>query len=202
MAIDKFENQNFFLSNFYNSPLWYDGELWPTVEHAFQAAKVDTETAKQILVAKTPGEAKRLGRRGTMRPDWDTTRIKVMRECLQRKFLCNDDLLKRLLATGDEELIEGTTWHDNFWGNCTCPKCANITGQNMLGKLLMEIRDKARRGMYVWGVWTTTDEYSGKIHYLFKERKDAEKWLSENYDWYCSEHCIPDDKHLRIIELE
>ena len=143
MAIDKFENQNFFLSNFYNSPLWYNGELWPTVEHAFQAAKVDDETAKQILVAKTPGEAKRLGRRGVMRPDWDTKRIEVMRECLQRKFLCNDELLKRLLATGDEELIEGTTWHDNYWGMCGCDRCRG-NGQNKLGQILMQVREEIK----------------------------------------------------------
>lgn len=202
MAIDDFHGKYFFLSNFYNSPIWYKGKLWPTVEHAFQAAKVDDDTANKILVAKTPGDAKRLGRQGKMCPNWDTYRITVMRECLQRKFLCNDELLKQLLDTGDEELIEGTTWHDNFWGNCTCPKCANITGENMLGKLLMEIRDKARRGMYVWGVWTTVDEYHGNIHHLFKERKDAEAWLSKNYDWYCTTPCVPDDIHLKIIELK
>lgn len=200
--IDDFHGKYFFLSNFSESPIWYNGKLWPTVEHAFQAAKVDSDTAQKILVAKTPGEAKRLGRHGKMRENWDNARIKVMRECLQRKFLCDENLLKQLLDTGDEDLVEGTTWHDNFWGNCTCPKCANIAGENMLGKLLMEIRDKARRGMYVWGVWTTINEYNGKVHHLFKERKDAEEWLSKHYDWYCSTPCVPDDRHLQIIELK
>jgi predicted NAD-dependent protein-ADP-ribosyltransferase YbiA (DUF1768 family) len=49
-----------------------------------------------------------------------------------------------LLDTGDEELVEGTTWHDNIWGNCSCPKCKNIPGQNRLGKLLMQIREEIK----------------------------------------------------------
>lgn len=202
MAIDRFENQNFFLSNFYTSPLWYDGKLWPTVEHAFQAAKVDSVTAQKILEATTPGEAKRLGRRGVMRPDWDTKRIEVMRECLKRKFLCNRELLELLLDTGDEELIEGTTWHDNFWGNCTCSKCSGRQGTNMLGQLLMEIREKARCGMYVYAVRTTDNEYSASIKDYFKSFEDAAEWLSHHYDWYHTIPCVPDDYHVVIIELQ
>jgi predicted NAD-dependent protein-ADP-ribosyltransferase YbiA (DUF1768 family) len=49
-----------------------------------------------------------------------------------------------LLATGDEELIEGNTWHDNTWGNCVCQKCQDIPGRNMLGMLLMELRTEIR----------------------------------------------------------
>jgi predicted NAD-dependent protein-ADP-ribosyltransferase YbiA (DUF1768 family) len=49
-----------------------------------------------------------------------------------------------LLNTGDEELIEGNYWHDNYWGNCTCSKCKDIEGQNKLGKILMKVRDEIR----------------------------------------------------------
>ena len=51
---------------------------------------------------------------------------------------------KQLLETGDEELIEGNRWHDNVFGSCFCPKCGD-KGQNMLGKLLMELRDKLKK---------------------------------------------------------
>jgi ribA/ribD-fused uncharacterized protein len=145
--IDDFHGENFFLSNFYNSPVEYGGKIWPTVEHAFQAAKVDPETAEKILHVKKPGEAKKLGRQGKMRSDWDTARVDVMRECLRSKFLNNPELKQKLLDTGNEMLVEGTTWHDNYWGVCKCQKCRDkgIVGVNMLGKLLMEVRDEARK---------------------------------------------------------
>lgn len=203
MVINDFHGEYYFLSNFSNSPLYYNGKLWPTVEHAFQAAKVDDETAKKILVAKTPGEAKRLGRTGTLVvKNWDERRVDVMRNCLLRKFLCNDELLQKLLATGDAELIEGNTWHDNAWGDCSCDKCKNKPGKNMLGQLLMEIREKARNGMYVFAVETDDSAYRSSIKGYYKNYRDAAQWLSEHYDWYCSNPCAPDDRHLKIIELK
>ena len=141
MAINDFHGEYFFLSNFADYPCEYGGRTWRTVEHAFQAAKVDNETADKIFNAQTPGEAKRLGRRGKMRADWDTARIDVMRDCLRSKFYRDETLKKKLIDTYNEELIEGNTWHDNFWGDCSCPKCSNKPGKNMLGKLLMELRD-------------------------------------------------------------
>lgn len=146
MVINDFHGKYFFLSNFYPSPIEYNGRIWPTVEHAFQAAKVDVETAEKIFQATTPGEAKRFGRQGKMRDDWDVVRIDVMRECLRSKFLNNSELKQKLLDTGDAILIEGTTWHDNYWGVCSCDKCRNkgIPGKNMLGILLMEVREEAK----------------------------------------------------------
>ena len=46
-------------------------------------------------------------------------------------------------TTGDAELIEGNTWHDNYWGVCSCSKC-NGRGKNRLGKLLMKVREELR----------------------------------------------------------
>ncbi len=203
MAIDKFEGQYSFLSNFHPSEFWYKGKLWPTVEHAFQGAKCYSNDAdrEKIRTAKTPGEAKRLGRKVKLRTDWEDVKVDVMRECLLRKFLYNDALLQMLLDTGNEVLIEGTTWHDNFWGTCSCPKCTNIQGKNMLGRLLMEVRDNYRAGKYIWAVKTTDNEHESSIKEYFKERKDAEIWLSKNYDWCHTSPCIPDDFHLVLIAL-
>jgi predicted NAD-dependent protein-ADP-ribosyltransferase YbiA (DUF1768 family) len=64
-----------------------------------------------------------------------------MREGLRKKFAIPEFRVK-LLATGDEELMEGNTWHDNTWGNCVCAKCQNTPGRNMLGMLLMELRQE------------------------------------------------------------
>jgi len=64
MKIDSFDGEFAFLSNFYSSPVIYDGKKWPTVEHAFQAQKTLDEREQELIrTAKTPGKAKRLGRK-------------------------------------------------------------------------------------------------------------------------------------------
>lgn len=143
MVINKFDGEYAFLSNYYNSPITYKGYKCPTVEHAFHAAKTDND--KEILAivnAPTPGKSKRLGRQCTLRSDWENVKDDVMRILLCKKFAI-PELRDRLLATGDATLIEGTTWHDNYWGVCSCEKCGG-RGKNRLGELLMEIREELR----------------------------------------------------------
>lgn len=67
--------------------------------------------------------------------------LDVMYDILKAKF-SDEDLKARLLLTAEKQLIEGNNWHDNFWGNCTCKKCGSIEGKNMLGKLLMKLREE------------------------------------------------------------
>lgn len=138
-VIDSFEGEYEFLSNFYPSEINIGGIKYPTVEHAFQAMKVaDTRVRLKIAAAPTPGQAKRMGRSVDLRPDWEQVKMAVMQICLQKKFDI-PELREKLLATGNAELIEGNTWHDNCWGSCHCPKCGN-KGTNWLGKLLMNRR--------------------------------------------------------------
>lgn len=144
MRIDKFEGEYEFLSNFYSSPITWMGVEYPTVEHFFQAMKTfDEEEREEIAAAPTPGKAKRMGRAVHLRSDWNEASETYMQVGLMLKFV-NPDLKARLLATGDADLIEGNTWHDNLWGSCSCDKCANIPGQNKLGKLLMKVRAEIR----------------------------------------------------------
>lgn len=127
-----------FLSNFYVEP---DGT---TVEHEFQAAKtLDLREKVDILSAATPGQAKKLGRAATLRPNWEAQKYHFMRDLVLLKFLDHPELARKLVETGDAYLIEGNTWHDNCWGVCYCEKCeANQKdGENLLGLILMEIRD-------------------------------------------------------------
>jgi ribA/ribD-fused uncharacterized protein len=138
--IDFFDGEYAFLSNFYNASCIFEEKLYPTVEHAFQAAKsLDHAERDWIAAAGSPGLAKRLGRRVNLRPDWEKVKFDVMEECLRSKF-ADPVLKKKLLATGDEELVEGNYWHDNTWGNCSCEKCKDIFGRNMLGNILMKLR--------------------------------------------------------------
>ena len=139
--INKFEGQYEFLSNFFPSVIEYEGFEYPTVEHAFQAAKtLNLDKRLRIAELPTPGEAKRAGRALELRSDWDNVKLQVMEDCLREKFK-HTELLLKLIGTGDEFLMEGNYWHDNFWGSCSCEKCGG-NGQNQLGKLLMKIRDE------------------------------------------------------------
>lgn len=143
-VIDKFDGEYAFLSNFYFFPMCSNRTIFKTVEHYFQAYKAITrETFERIVAQPTPGLAKREGRMITLRKDWDTIKDQIMLEGLQLKF-SNWDLREQLLATGDAILIEGNTWHDNYWGNCTCERCKDIEGKNHLGTLLMQVREEIK----------------------------------------------------------
>lgn len=157
--ITKFVGPRFgFLSNFYIHPITFLGVTYPSLEHAYQAAKtLDLEQRRIILAAPTPGQAKYLGSpRGivTLRPDWMKIRDQIMRDLEEQKYPSalqtahpGWDLTARLLDTGEAELVEGNTWHDNYWGDCICPRCKKILGGNKLGYMLMEIRDLRRQGL-------------------------------------------------------
>ena len=138
--IDFFDGEYAFLSNFYNASCIFEDKFYPTVEHAFQAAKsLDQAERDWIAAAGSPGLAKRLGRRVNLRPDWEKVKFDVMEECLRSKF-ADSALKQKLLATGDEELVEGNYWHDNTYGNCSCERCKDVVGRNMLGNILMKLR--------------------------------------------------------------
>ena len=127
------------------TPLVYQGLSYWTVEHFFQAMKCPQDRLdlrKQIAEATTPGRAKKLGRGITIRPDWEFLKVDIMRDGLEHKFAPGTEWHKKLMATGEEPIVEWNYWHDNVWGDCACPSCKVKPGQNYLGKLLMEIRDK------------------------------------------------------------
>ena len=138
-AIHHFREEYFFLSNFYTTDIEYRGLRYTNAEAAFQAQKCLTDEEKQAFSGLEAAKAKRLGRRVSLRSDWETVKLGIMEEIVRAKFTQNEDLKEKLLATGDIELIEGNTWHDNCWGSCHCPKCGN-KGTNWLGKLLMNRR--------------------------------------------------------------
>lgn len=142
--IDVFHGAKYgFLSNFHKCSIIYHGIRYNHSEGAFQAQKTLDEQKRREISMLDPGRAKSTcGRHGsiTLRPDWEEVKDNLMYEIVLAKFTQNKDLKEKLLDTGDAELIEGNTWHDNYWGNCTCNKCKNIDGQNNLGKILMRVR--------------------------------------------------------------
>jgi len=138
--IRSFQGEYRFLSNFYPAPVIYWGYQYPTVEHAYQAAKAQTHRDRELIrKAETPGVAKRLGRQIRRRPWSYRERLDTMKLLVQRKFRHHPDLTAQLLATGDRELVEGNEWGDTFWG------IYQGGGSNHLGRILMEVREELRR---------------------------------------------------------
>ena len=128
-----------YLNNFDTNTIYVFGRVWSTVEHAYQAQKTfSSEEYDAIWKAITPREARNLGQKVTMRSDWDSVKYSVMKECVLAKFTQHQHLQDQLLSTGEEELIEDSPI-DWYWG---CG--ANGTGQNNLGKILMEVRKELR----------------------------------------------------------
>ena len=138
--IKLFKGEFRFLSNFYPAEVYHDGITYPTVEHAFQAAKtLNFEQRWNISRLGSPGAAKRVGRGATLRPDWEAAKDTIMIELSLQKFARHHHLREQLLATGEAELVEGNWWHDNYWGDCSCEDC-DQPGQNKLGTILTGIR--------------------------------------------------------------
>ena len=137
MKIECFESgPHRFMSNFWPATVNLDGIDYVTVEHAYQAAKsLDPDKREIVRDMPSPAAAKRAGRRLKSRTDWDAVKVDVMRALLQQKFAYGTALRRQLDATAPATLEEGNTWGDTFWGVC------GGRGRNMLGKLLMEIRD-------------------------------------------------------------
>jgi len=135
-AITDFFGDHRFLSNFFPSEIEVEGKKYPTVEHAYQAAKTqDPEWREAIRNASTAKEAKNLGRKCPPRKEWDDLKIPTMKDLLKRKFQ-DKKLAKKLVETHPKELVEGNWWGDTFWGVC------HGKGKNWLGKLLMEVREE------------------------------------------------------------
>ena len=85
-----------------------------------------------------PARVKQFGKIVKVRRDWDDVKLDVMLWGVREKFK-HTDLKDLLLSTGDEELVEGNTWNDTYWGIC------RGEGQNNLGKILMKVRMELRQ---------------------------------------------------------
>lgn len=138
-AIKEFRGYYDFLSNFYAYPFIYNGRRYFNAEAAYQAQKLPTDKGREQFMAISAPAAKKLGKTVELREDWEAIKVEVMRAVVSAKFEQNADLAKLLIATGDAHLEEGNHWGDRFWGT------VNGIGQNMLGKILMEVRSNLQQ---------------------------------------------------------
>lgn len=140
--INNFRDKYDFLSNFYPKPIVINGVEYQTSEHYYQAMKAANGTdRKKIMDAETPGKAKTLAKNIEVRKEFRQNNLGIMMVALQAKFNPGSNEAQMLVDTGNQLLIEGNYWHDNFWGNCFCSKCVLIDGKNVLGKMLMIVRE-------------------------------------------------------------
>ena len=129
----------FEFSNFYRAQIYVDGRMWKTSEHYYQAMKFDgsPEHVDEVWRAKSPMDAAKVGRdrKRPLREDWEEVKDEVMYKAIKAKFTQHDNLKEILFLTGDAILVEHTT-KDRYWGDG-----GDGSGKNMLGKLLMVLRD-------------------------------------------------------------
>jgi ribA/ribD-fused uncharacterized protein len=139
-----YERDFYVLSNFSAFTLQWFGFRFDTSEAAYHWMKFNdpsmTEIRTAILLAPSAHEAFKIAERfkDVRREDWDDVKVPFMKKILRAKADQHEYVSRKLLATGNRELIEDS-WRDNFWG-----WGPNKDGQNMLGKLWMEIRAEIR----------------------------------------------------------
>lgn len=134
-----FQGDCFFLSNFCNcGEFWWEFYPYRNAEAAFQSAKCQNDEDRNAFCHLDPEEAKRRGRKVELRHDWEQIKDDIMAAVVHEKFFQSESLARKLMATGDAELIEGNTWGDAYWG----VDLHTMTGQNRLGKILMGVRDE------------------------------------------------------------
>ena len=132
-------------SNLFRRPMEFEGRVYPTAEHAYQAGKARKDEVREwILSAPTPSLVA-MAAHGLYTwdivPEWSRTKFDRMRDVLRAKFTQHEDLKNLLLSTGNARLVEaGRTDNavNRTWGE------VNGKGKNMLGVLLMEIRVEIR----------------------------------------------------------
>ncbi len=195
-AIDSFSGDYRFLSNFYPVEVEFEGQVYASTEHAYQAAKFEFafRTPFQVISC-TAGQAKKLGQTAPLPANWETRKVEVMRALIKEKFYPGTILAKRLLKTINSELIEGNTWGDTFWGVC------KGHGKNMLGRLLQERRgelyilenasNRVNQKCYVVGSlpvgfvpdilsYDSVDSRILATSQPFANQAEAQKWLLES----------------------
>jgi ribA/ribD-fused uncharacterized protein len=140
-----FYEQDFYvLSNFSAFRLVFNNVLHPTSEEAYHWQKFpDAPKVKALLFdVMSAHDAFKIAseHKGQRRKDWDAVKVPIMKDILRAKAAQHEYVRRKLLATGDRELVENS-WRDDFWG-----WGPNRDGQNMLGKLWTEVRAELRGG--------------------------------------------------------
>ena len=141
-----YENKYYMFSNFSAFLVTYNGRVWMTSEHAYQAAKFDDPSIIDLIYsAPSAYDAKKVARSHTnkVRPNWKGIKVAVMNAIIREKTAQHSYVRDKLLETGDREIIENSP-EDSFWGTGR-----DGTGKNTLGKIWMEVRGEIKKGQTI-----------------------------------------------------
>ncbi|HMQ95128.1 NADAR family protein [Amaricoccus sp.] len=135
-------------SNLYRRAIEFEGQAYPTSEHAYQAGKARKPEVRAWLMAAPSPALLAMAAHGLYQwdiaPDWSRTRFDRMRRVLWAKFTQHPDLADLLVSTGAARLIETATVDNavnRLWG-----EVEHKGGRNMLGLMLMEVRERLWQG--------------------------------------------------------
>jgi ribA/ribD-fused uncharacterized protein len=138
MPITFYTPEYYVFNNFSPHAIEFRGELYPTAEHAYQAAKcTDAQGREEIRSCRSPLLAKELANgkyRSARDPLWDQRKLLVVEEIIRAKLEQHAEARQALIGSADLEIVEDSP-DDYFWG-----AGADGTGQNMLGKVWMKVR--------------------------------------------------------------
>jgi len=138
--IKEFKNEYRWLSNFARCGVELDGQMYKSVEHAYQSAKSDDPEWKEFCTVEiNPAEVRKQSRNIQIRKDWDNIKEDIMLKCLKEKY-DQEPYKQLLLDTKNEQIQEGNWWGDKYWG----VDLKTGEGQNRLGKMIMQIRQEIR----------------------------------------------------------
>lgn len=132
-----YEHEFYPFSNFSSFKLVWKGYDWMTSEHAYHSEKfTDVDLVEKLKQTRSAHDAMvfAYAHKDKYRKDWDEVKLKIMEEILRAKVAQHPYVKKKLVESGDKELVEDS-WRDDFWG-----WGPDKNGQNNLGKLWMEIR--------------------------------------------------------------
>lgn len=138
-----YEQEFYIFSNFSAFKLEWKGYDWMTSEHAYHAEKFDDlEVIKELKEARSAHDSHKVAKmhKDKYRSNWGDVKLGIMKQILHEKVRQHPYIKKKLLESGDKELIENS-WRDDFWG-----WGPNKDGANHLGKLWMEVRKEVRSG--------------------------------------------------------
>lgn len=129
--------------NFAPFQIEWRGKLYPTTEHAYQAAHFmenNPALAEELRNCRSPKEAQNFANENSNKddPGWKDKKLSIMEEIVRCKLEQHPYVCELLLATGDKTIVEMND-NDEFWG---WGKSHN--GPNNLGKIWMKLRDELR----------------------------------------------------------
>ena len=137
-VINQFKGEYDFLSNRFGCRFLWQGLQYGNAEAAFQASKCEEESERKVFTGCSADKAALKGKEHVPYSGWEEARLDIMKSILKAKFEQNPALLKKLADTGSRILINGNNKQETYWGI----DLYSWQGENHLGRIIMNIRDK------------------------------------------------------------